>query len=453
MRLLVSSLFCLGLLLPGAALAASKTPQTSLKDSVNMTLRYNPSLKVMQESRQAAEFDRRRADSGFMPSLTLSGAVGAEQYSDISSRDPARRANITKDDKTFYERANYTLTLSQPIFSGLSSVNRANMADSMLTSAEQRLLDNAEALALDAILAHMELERQKKLLALALANVENHRNILKSQSDRQEAGAAARSDVTQTQARLARAESTLVETRLAYETAELNYYNLTGFMPASLAPVSSPKLALNDVKNFQELALQKNPKILASQADIGARRYQREMNRGSFAPTISLDLSHNLDHYPTSTLSYVRDNAVMLRGTWVLFNGNYDHYTLKGDNARIRQGNMELAGLRDNLNKEVAATWKAWRAAKEQSSTYASAVDYNNQTSQMYLDQFNAGQRSLLDILDSENELFSNSLMLVSAQMSEISAQYRLLALSGGLLDFLGVERKELAPQTSGDDE
>ncbi|MCL1889374.1 MAG: TolC family protein [Desulfovibrionaceae bacterium] len=451
MRVIFFTLLCLNLLLSGAALAADLS-QTSLKDSVNMTLHHHPSLKVMQENRQAAEFDRKRANSAFMPTLTLNGAVGTDQYSDPNTRQTPPPPD-TKESGSLYERANYSLTLAQPVFNGFSSTNRLHMADSLLTSAEYRLLDNAEGLALDAIMAHAELERQKKLLSLATANVANHRNMLKSQFDRQSAGASARSDVTQTQARLARSESTLVETRLAYETAELNYYNLTGVMPAGLARVSSPMLSWSDAQACQELALRNNPKILSAQAEIASRRYQRDADRGAFAPSLSAELSHSLDHYPSATMSNVRASSAMLRGSWVLFNGNYDYYTLKGDNARIRQSNMELAALRDDLTKEIAAAWKAWRAAREQCSTYSRAVDYNNQTSQMYLDQFNAGQRSLLDILDSENELFSNSLMLVSAQMSEISAQYRLLALSGGLLDFLEIDRKALAPQTSGDDE
>ena len=66
----------------------------------------------------------------------------------------------------------------------------------------------------------------------------------------------------------------------------------------------------------------------------------------------------------------------------------------------------------------------------------------------MYLEQFNVGQRSLLDVLDSENELFSSSIQLVTAQQNVIAANYRLLALGGGFLATFGLDRSALVVNT-----
>jgi hypothetical protein len=61
----------------------------------------------------------------------------------------------------------------------------------------------------------------------------------------------------------------------------------------------------------------------------------------------------------------------------------------------------------------------------------------------MYWEQFNIGQRSLLDVLNSENEIFTNSMQLVTAQMNEIGSTYRLLALGGRLLESLNISNSE----------
>lgn len=451
-RILFSAFCALMLALPGGApavaAAAGSQSANSLKDSVELTLRHNPNLRVAQEARQAAEFDRKRARSGFLPSLNLSGGAGTELYSDSLTRD--WRNNGGQKDSSFYSRSTYSATLSQPLWDGLAAWSRLDAARAMLSSAEQRLYDNAEALALDAIMSHIELERQRKLVELSQINVNNHRRILRTQVERQQAGASARSDVTQTQARLARAESSLADASLAYEAAQLNYFNLTGALPGNLAPASAPTSLPEEAQELQRRAMTCNPKVQAALAEVEAARARRDTGKSAFHPRIFAEAGAGYDRQPASSQTYIKEASLMLRGQWNLFNGGYDYYNVKADNARARQAGLQLAALRDNLRKEAHLAWKQWKTSAAQSKTYASAVRFNTDTSGMYLQQFNTGQRSLLDLLDAENELYSSSLLLVSSRMNEIATQYRILALSGGLLEYLGIDRESLAVETDG---
>ena len=138
----------------------------------------------------------------------------------------------------------------------------------------------------------------------------------------------------------------------------------------------------------------------------------------------------------------------MLRGNWNLFNGGYDWFNVKGDKARARQSRQELSGLLDSLAEETTATWSQLVSAQEQARHFANAVQYSTKTRDMYLEQFNLGQRSLLDVLDSENELFSSSIQLVTAQQNVTAAKYRLLALGGDFLSAFNLDRTALAVKT-----
>jgi adhesin transport system outer membrane protein len=243
-----------------------------------------------------------------------------------------------------------------------------------------------------------------------------------------------------------------VDTRLAYENAVYNYKNLTGKTPGLLAPPKRPAETYPSLEVVLSTSLTNNSKVLSKRADIDALFAQKEIDKSAFQPRIYLEASYNYNDHVQSSATYAWGSSLMLRGQWNLYNGHYDWYTLKGNKARIRQANMELQALRENLAEEASATWSQWLATQELIRFYSNSVIYNTQTRDMYLQQFNVGSRSLLDVLDSENELYSASLQLVTAQMNEIAGQYRLVTLCGKLLSAFGTDRNTLVIETDGND-
>jgi adhesin transport system outer membrane protein len=149
---------------------------------------------------------------------------GTEQWSSTTTRARAGKQN----DHDFYSRGEASLVLQQTIWDGLATYSRYQIGVTRLDSATSRLLDNSEAAVLDGLLAHLEVYRQRRLAALSELNVQNHRDILASQEERQRLGASSVADVTQTRGRLARAQASLVETRSALEIAMAQYKRLTG---------------------------------------------------------------------------------------------------------------------------------------------------------------------------------------------------------------------------------
>lgn len=419
------------------ALAATDTEKPlSLRDSVEYTLRNNPTIKAFQEYRQAAEHDLDRAKSGYYPRVDLTGGIGMEQWEDYVTRDD----NYSQDKHKFYGRSDVSLVITQSIFDGWATTSRKQMSQAMLNSAEYRLLDNAEVLSLDAILAHVDIIRQLQLLSLAETNVRNHQNILGSQSERQEAGVANLSDVTQTQSRLARAEATLAETRLALQNAYDTYKNLTGLVPADLDVPLAPEYSYPSLENALANSMVNNSKVRYSRADVDTAYAQKELDKAANYPSLYLQAGPSYSWQVGNADTDQWNTAVQLRTEWNLYNGFYDRNTLKGNKARIRQANRELQALRNSLAQETSNTWTTWQIAREQTILYANSVLYSTQTRDMYLEQFNVGQRSLLDVLDAENELFTSSMQLVTAQMNEIAAQYRLITLGGKLFGYFAID-------------
>lgn len=416
----------------------------TIKDTVTTTLSYSPTVKSFQEYRQAAVHDLKRARSGWFPRVDARAGYGFEQWSDTSTRSK----DYPQDRRTYYDRSEASLIVTQTIWDGMETWNRYKIGKSRLESAESRLFDNAEALGLDAILAHIEIYRQRRIIALAELNVKNHKQILASQRERRSSGAATEADVTQTQSRLARAEASLTESRLALEQAMANYKRLTGKVPGQIEAPVAPPSAYPSLEVALSHSQTGNMKVRALRADASTAESQSELDKSPFHPQIFLEAGPTYSYRVGSALTDQGGMAVMLRANWNLFNGGYDWYNVKGSKARARQARQDINVLLDSLAEETEKTWSDLVSSRELTKHFTSAVTYSTKTRDMYLEQFNVGQRSLLDVLDAENELFSSSIQLVTAQQNIIAAQYRLIALGGDFLKNFGLNRNALAVAT-----
>ena len=417
---------------------------TTIKDTVTSTLAFSPNIKSFQEYRQAAVHDVKRARSGWFPRVDARAGYGFEQWSDVSTRSKG----YPQDTRTYYDRSEASLIVSQTIWDGMDTWNRYKIGKSRLESAESRLFDNAEALGLDAVLAHIEIYRQRRIIALAELNVKNHKSILASQRERRNSGAATEADVTQTQSRLARAEASLSESRLALEVAMANYKRLTGKLPGQVEAPAAPARAYPSLEVALAQSQTGNMKVRALRADASTAESQSELDKAPFHPQIFLEAGPTYSYRTGSSLTDQGGMAVMLRANWNLFNGGYDWYNVKGSKARARQARQDIHVQLDALAEETEKTWSELISARELVKHYSSAVTYSTKTRDMYLEQFNVGQRSLLDVLDAENELFSSSIQLVTAQQNVTAAQYRLIALGGDFLVNFDLDRGKLAVST-----
>ncbi len=422
------------------AVAADRTgavaPDGSIKDTVLSTLYYTPDIKAFQEYRQAAEHDVSRARSGWLPRVDARGGWGVEQW----SNEQLRAGAYAQNDHDFYQRSEGSIVVQQTIWDGLATSSRYKIGVTRLDSATSRLLDNSEAAVLDALLAHLEVYRQRRLVALSELNVQNHKDILASQEERQRLGASSVADVTQTRGRLARAEASLVETQSALEIAMSQYKRLVGKEPGELEAPYLPENPYPSLESVLSDSQTQNPKVKALQADVETAKAQIKLDQSTYHPQIYLEAGPTYNWQVQGSQTYEWGTGVMLRASWNLFNGFYDYYNIKGDAARMRQTREQLSSQVNNLAQETSATWSSLISAQEQSKFFEVAVENSTLTRDAYLQQFNVGQRSLLDVLDSENELYSFSIQLVTSRLNEVAAHYKLKALGGELLPAMGFD-------------
>lgn len=422
------------------ALPATPAPgqPITLQDTIYSVLRHHRELRGMQEDREVMKHELQRAKAGFGPSIDVSASAGTAIINDSSTR----RHDL---ENTFLGVVDASARLTQPIWDGFATRSRVRSAQATLNSVLSRIYDTATTLSLDGIIAQIDLNRRRVIYDLAKKNVEAHESILGQTQERSGMGVDTEADVSQAQSRLSRSLSSLSEAQANLIIAEDTYTRLTGLPPSkNIAAVEAPPVDFPNANAVFRLAEKNNPKIKAYIQDTRALQADKQLAESAFYPTINVEVgpSHSnrnkFDDRWTSTFEAV--------GTvrWNLFNSGADVAATRAANARIRESRQTMYNFVDALLLDIQSTWTNYQAAKDQYEHYSAAATYNEFTRVAYLEQFQMGTRTLLDVLDAENELFNSATQAETAKGNILVGAYRLCALTGDLLPMLKIDTKAI---------
>ena len=405
----------------------------SVEDSIYGVLRNHHNLRGMIENREVLDHEVRRAQAGFGPRVDVTGQAGGSVLSDSSTRSQ----NL---DSQMWGKVGYSAQLVQPIWDGFATRSRVRTAKSTLESQKYRVFDTATSLSLDAIIAHIDLLRRRKIYELSEENVAHHKSLVGQAQDRASLGADTAADVTQAQSRLQRALSSLSEAKASLLVAEETYTRLTGLPAASrLQTVTMPPQLYTASQAVLEKAKKSNPKLAAYLQDIRASRAERELADSAFSPALNLEAGPNYTNLGGTSDRWVYSFDVMGVVRWNIFNSGADVAERRAASARMRQSRQVMYNFIDDLKLDVDSTWVNYLAAQEQYNHYSKAIEYNRYTRTAYIEQFQIGKRSILDVLDTESELYNSATQAETALGNILVGAYRLSALTGNMLPEMSI--------------
>jgi adhesin transport system outer membrane protein len=248
-------------------------------------------------------------------------------------------------------------------------------------------------------------------------------------------------DVSQAQSRLARAKSALSEAEAFLRIGEDTYTRLTdhALVGVKLAPVAMPASPYENSQQVLEKAREGNPKMAAFKEDVESARARKQQAKANYSPSIDIEAGPSYSDRDARRELFTSEFGVAAVIRWNLFNSMANVNENKSAAARIRQARQTLYDFNDELKLQVEESWTQLKTAKEQLAFYEEAVEYNLATRDAYQEQFILGQRSLLDVLDAENELFNSSSQAATANGNALIAAYRLKALTGELIPSFGI--------------
>lgn len=399
-------------------------------DSVRAALETNPEIGVVKHDRRAVEQELRQARARLLPSLDVRAGVGPEWSHNNNTR------SLDGDDSTTLLRSEAELSLTQLLFDGFETQGEIERQRARVDSAARRVTEAAEFVALDAVEAHLEVMRAQRILALNEDNVRAHESLFGKVARLEREGRGDISDVRQAEARLAEARNSLATARGRLEDAIATYLRVVGERPTDLRATGVAENALPASADVAaQIASTRNPSVLIAAADVDVAAAELTKARAGFYPQVNLELGATAGNNISGSTTNSANASALVVLRYNLFRGGADMAREREAFHRINEARTRLAKARRQAEEEARLSFSARATAKARVEALRAKAEAQRRTRDAYAAQFDIGQRSLLDLLDAENELFLARVALTTAEFTEMFAGYRLLAVTGQLLD------------------
>nr|WP_086937833.1 TolC family outer membrane protein [Thaumasiovibrio occultus] len=414
------------------ALMPSMASAFSLEQAVALSLSEHPEIRSAYNDFRSRVEESDAAFGNYLPSVDLSAGVGWERY------DDDRRT------ETDYNPHDVTVSIRQLIWDGSYTINDIRRTSWEAEAQRYQLIADAQDKALRVTEVYLDVLKSRDLLELSEANFEVHQKIYADIKRRTESGIGSLADQVQVEARIARAQSNLAAAHNNLLDSETNYIRVVGQAPEALYEPEVDQTALPlTLEDALATAESEHPRISVATTDINAARYQYDSRQSAFLPTFTIEASQQWGEELDGSVGKTDETSAMLRMNWNLYNGGSD----LAESRRSAYQVEKSQDIRDNalrmLNEGVRLSWSALQLTFEQREFLKQHVDASAETVIAYEKQFRIGKRTLLDVLNTENELFEARQSYITAHYDQILAEYRVLNSTGSLLSAMRVDMPE----------
>ncbi|WP_208976337.1 TolC family outer membrane protein [Polycladidibacter hongkongensis] len=399
----------------------------SLRDAVESAVHTNPDILEASANRRARGQDLRSAQAAFMPSLNVAGYIGPE------------RRHRDKDKGKWRTAKQIEVNVEQLLFDGFYSTNEVYRQSARVDGAALRVLERSEATALDAIEAYIDILRHQRVLTLSKRNTSRHEKLYSDVKARFDGGSVGAADLAQAQERVAATRLITAEVRKSLLDTMAKFRRVVGENPSNLQPVSAIKSPGNNLQSVLTIAGQNNPFIQAALADVDADAFRAEGSKGTFFPRVSLEGRAAVGDDVDGIEGRRDDYRVMLRMRWNLYSGGRDTALSARAYEQLAQAHARADRAKRETSEAVERSWAAVQTTRERIAALRQTVAANEKVVKGYKDEYNVGQRTLLDLLNAENALFNSRINLLSAQSVLTFSTYQLQGTTGNLLAMMGV--------------
>jgi adhesin transport system outer membrane protein len=395
----------------------------------------NPEVTARYNALRAALDEINVARGAYYPRVDLLANTGRQRS------DSSLAGTGTQN----FDRNSVGLELNQILWDGLATYNEVRRLGHGSLVRFFEFIEASEVMALEAARAYYDVQRFRELVVIAEINYIQHKQTFDQIEQRFKSGVGRGVDMEQAAARLALADSNLVNETSNLHDVSARFQRIIGESPAPLLP-AAPFPEKGFPVNREEavkLALLRQAGIIASTENVRAVQAQLEVRRSAFQPKLEARLrdanGRNLDGSFGATSSNVAELVL----SWNLFNGG-------SDMARVRQFSNSLNNAKDLRDKSCRDVRQTLSIAYNDANKLVELIKYltlqvqaTEKARDAYRKQFDIGQRSLLDLLNSENELYQAKRALINANYDREIAYARVHNATGGLLPQLGLSRME----------
>ena len=414
--------------------ATSQSPAKNLQQATQKAIAKNPEVQAAWHIFQASIEEERVAEGRYLPKIDLNGAVG--------NQSNQLRGNSAVD----YGRETFGLSLTQMVFDGFATSSEVSRLSYTRLARYYDFMQASSAIASETVTYYENVLKFRELVRLASENYVQHKKLYDAIIQKVQAGVARGVDLELATGRLALAESNLLTEATNLHDMSARYQNLVGELPYE--DLDTEGMVNSGIPaNIQEalrLAFEASPQFNSVIEQVLAATAEVEGRNAPFLPKVELRASQNNGNNVSGIQGREFDRVIELVATYNLFNGG-------SDTAAKNQFRERLGFARENRDKICRNLRQDLSVAYNDIKQLTEKLRYLNQhqlsiakAREAYKAQFDIGQRTLLDLLDTENEYFQAKRNYTVAQHDLAIARARTLHNTGSLLTELKIQREKL---------
>lgn len=406
-------------------LASSSAYAETLAEALAEAYGTNPDLVAERSRVRAVDEQVPQALSNWRPQVVVSGRYGFRRI----DRETGAGVNTDRTDQP----QSIGLTISQNLFRGFRTQAETERAENRVSAARSNLIGTEQSVLLEGVASYVTVMRDSAVLELRDNNVGVIEQQLQATRDRFEVGELTRTDVAQAESRLARAVADRTTAEANLETSRAAYRKAIGRDPADLQqPDLPPNLPASEDEALAAAA-DNNPNVVFADFNERAARSDIELRSGELLPVVTLDATIDRDKDIVGSDIRETESALTARLTVPLYQSGAVYSRIREAKQTASQRLAELALRKREAEQDASDAWEDFRAAQARITSFESEVRAQEVAFDGVQQEAQVGSRTVLDVLDAEQELLDSRVNLVSAHRDLIVSGYSLLAAIGNL--------------------
>jgi outer membrane protein len=398
----------------------------TLAEALSLTYETNPDIAAARASLRGTDESVPQALSNWRPEVSVTGSYGIRQ------RDREFDSNAP-DIKNTDQPQTVSLSITQNLFRGFRTIAETDQARNQVAAGRADLITREQDVLLQAVTAFMNVKRDRAILELRQNNVRVLQQQQSATRDRFEVGELTRTDTAQADSRLATAIADETTARGNLDTSIADYVEVVGRVPGVLEAPEVPGGLPATEDEAIELARTNNPSVVSSDFTERAARDSIDLTAGELLPALSIngEAEENKDVLGSDT--HTSERSVTLNLSVPLYQSGEVYSRIREAKHLANQRLLEFSEEARQAQEQARSSWAALQSARARITSLQASVDAQQIAFEGVRQEAQVGSRTVLDVLDAEQELLNARVSLVQAQRDLIVTSYQLLSATGRL--------------------
>jgi outer membrane protein, adhesin transport system len=400
-------------------------------DAIKQATQTNPGVGEAAANRRATEAEMRQVQGTLLPQVRLQARTGRVRFNQQDVVPPPAGNN------TWLHANEASVAVRQLLFDGLTTINEIWRQAARVDAAAYRVRERTELIALDAAEAYIDYVRFTHLIRLANDNIAEHRRILANVQARFEGGRAGEGDLEQVRERVEAAIAVRAQFLQNLDEARAMFRRSVGIEPYNLRVPQRLRGLPASRDASLAIALRHNPTIQAGQADRDAARHGFNATAGAFLPNVAFEANASRGRNIGTVIGDQTNASAFVIASWDIFRGGQDAWRRAEMAERYEEQTMRHARLQREAFELIDKAWAARTITSERIAALQRQIAADIRVIAAYQKEYELGQRSLIDLLNAQNQAFNARVQLESTRGAAVFGDYQLLAAMGHLLTYL----------------